>query len=306
MKLPLAGPGRTPIGEEYADLAGEPPPDLGRIYWTQRIDRLGAGDRAHMVSDIEPFASADAARFLTFFETGVPQTVQPPFQGPKQPKAVFPFVGRLQLPRDGRRAQLLDLLGVERIVTATPHWWLDRRYERIAEADGTVVYRNPHALPRAYRVARARPAPPTLSRTLQRLASPRFDVGEVALVDPLPETLAGAEGRPAGGETEIVRYEPEHVIIRTQGDAPGLVVLSDLYYPGWQATVDGETVPILQANGVFRAVAVPAGTSTVTFRYRPASFIAGWALAAVAAMGLGGALVFERRPLLRFGGSIAR
>jgi uncharacterized membrane protein YfhO len=49
-------------------------------------------------------------------------------------------------------------------------------------------------------------------------------------------------------------------------------VLSDVYYPGWVATVDGVETPIHRTNYAFRSVSVPAGDHIVTFTYRPASF----------------------------------
>ena len=52
-----------------------------------------------------------------------------------------------------------------------------------------------------------------------------------------------------------------------------LLVLREMWAPGWRATVSGERRPVLQVNGLFRAVAVPAGTSEVTMTYRPAGAI---------------------------------
>ena len=74
---------------------------------------------------------------------------------------------------------------------------------------------------------------------------------------------------------EIVRYEPARVDIKVRAAAPALLVLSDLFYPGWEATVDGRPAEILRANYVMRAVAIPKGAHEVRFLYRPASFRAG-------------------------------
>jgi uncharacterized membrane protein YfhO len=69
-------------------------------------------------------------------------------------------------------------------------------------------------------------------------------------------------------------------------------VLTDLAYPGWTARVDGAPAEILLADGSFRAVAVPAGSHRVEFRYRPISVYAGAAISAAALLGL---LVWWRR-----------
>ena len=72
-------------------------------------------------------------------------------------------------------------------------------------------------------------------------------------------------------------YEPSRVILKVEAASDALLVLSDLYYPGWRAEVDGRPAGILRANYLLRAVAVPAGRHTVTFVYEPASFRTGTA-----------------------------
>jgi len=54
-----------------------------------------------------------------------------------------------------------------------------------------------------------------------------------------------------------------------------LAVLSDRWYPGWKATVNGVEAPVLRANGVFRAVPIPPGFSDVEFRFAPGSLLLG-------------------------------
>ncbi len=66
------------------------------------------------------------------------------------------------------------------------------------------------------------------------------------------------------------------------GEARDCSSSTDLHYPGWIAEEDGRRLPILRADGWFRAVALPAGTHTVVFRYRPYSFYAGAAVSAAA------------------------
>jgi uncharacterized membrane protein YfhO len=73
--------------------------------------------------------------------------------------------------------------------------------------------------------------------------------------------------------------------VSVEVDAPegGWLVLTDTYYPGWQATVDGEPTEIVRANFLFRGVRLGAGTQKVEFTYRPRSF---WLGAAAALLGL--------------------
>jgi uncharacterized membrane protein YfhO len=82
-------------------------------------------------------------------------------------------------------------------------------------------------------------------------------------------------------DVEIVRYEPNALRIRVDSQADGYLFLSDPFYPGWQAEVDGEPATILQANYAFRAVAVPAGSHTVTMAFRPGSWFTGLGITAL-------------------------
>ena len=87
------------------------------------------------------------------------------------------------------------------------------------------------------------------------------------------------------GTVTIESYEPERISMRTVGSRAALVVLTDAFYPGWRATVDGENTPILRANLNFRGIAVPAGEHVIEMRYAPSSLRLGFALASIGAAG---------------------
>jgi hypothetical protein len=69
-------------------------------------------------------------------------------------------------------------------------------------------------------------------------------------------------------------------------DGPGLLVISEIYYPGWIVRVDNKRESMLQSAGILRAVNLPAGTHLVTFTYEPVTMYAGLALAAAAWLGM--------------------
>lgn len=75
-------------------------------------------------------------------------------------------------------------------------------------------------------------------------------------------------------------YHPTRVELISRGEHPRILVLTDTFAPGWVARVDGREVPILRADYMFRAVAVPAGTHDVVFSYEPAALRVGLAVAA--------------------------
>ena len=89
--------------------------------------------------------------------------------------------------------------------------------------------------------------------------------------------------------------EPERVELRVRAERPAWLVLSDTPYPGWEATVDGRTAPILSANVACRAVRVPAGESRVVMRYRPGSFRRGAASCGLGLLALVLMLMRRRR-----------
>jgi hypothetical protein len=104
---------------------------------------------------------------------------------------------------------------------------------------------------------------------------------------------------PTGSESvTIVGYGPQRVELDARLERPGMVILADVYYPGWRLTIDGRNAPIHRANRMMRGAAVSAGRHRLIYTYAPISFRIGGAitLAAGGAMAVLG-LVFTRRPV---------
>jgi hypothetical protein len=91
------------------------------------------------------------------------------------------------------------------------------------------------------------------------------------------ERSAIPPGLPAAmtGSVRIDTYRPQQVELTASMQSDGLVVLSDTFYPGWEATIDGSPAPIVRANYFVRGVFVPAGEHRIVFAYRPLSFRVG-------------------------------
>ena len=90
---------------------------------------------------------------------------------------------------------------------------------------------------------------------------------------------------PCQSSADDVAYElddPDQVQLKLSTQCPGYLVLSDLYYPGWQASIDGKPSEIYRANTAFRAVRIEAGQHTVRFSYQPLTTSIGFPLSAVA------------------------
>ncbi len=74
--------------------------------------------------------------------------------------------------------------------------------------------------------------------------------------------------------------------METQSPVDGLLIVSEICYPGWKATLDGKPVTLLCADGILRAIPVPAGSHTVELRFAPNSFRLGMGLSVLALVGL--------------------
>lgn len=94
---------------------------------------------------------------------------------------------------------------------------------------------------------------------------------------------------------KIISNTQNRIVIQTDNSQPGLLILSDHYYPGWKAAVDDKQTPIMRANIFSRAVEVPAGEHTVTFEYCPDSLLGGLGISAAALSILAIALIWSKR-----------
>ena len=123
---------------------------------------------------------------------------------------------------------------------------------KIGETD---IYHNEKVLPRAFVVAQPQTS------------------GDASLERPIEATPA-----------QIAVYTPNRIVVEAELAEPGLLVLSEVWYPGWRALADGVEVPIQRVEGVLRGVFLNAGRHTVEFRYSPWTVWAGLAVASGTAL----------------------
>ena len=143
------------------------------------------------------------------------------------------------------------------------------------------VYQNALAYPRAYfaDVVRADNDP---RRVLRRVTAPGFDGRREAFVE---AAAAPSLSPPRGAATaEASRSGPNALEVATATTEPRFLVVSEMYFPGWRAYVDGVEATIYRTNYLFRGVLVPAGRHTVRFEYRPTSVVVGAGMTALAAL----------------------
>jgi hypothetical protein len=181
----------------------------------------------------------------------------------------------------------------------------DAYKERVTTRDFRIL-RNNQAYPRAWVVHAARAVKPVVglsresrSSTMQEILYAEdmlwndpthvaFDPHRVAwLADEDLSLLGpGLSGRPPSPTESVqVTYPtPQQAVLEAHLDSPGLVILCDVYYPGWVLKIDGKPATIYRANGAMRAAYVSAGNSRLIYSYQPRSFLAG-GLISIAGMG---------------------
>lgn len=117
------------------------------------------------------------------------------------------------------------------------------------------------------------------------ITSEEFNPATTIVIEkPIDEKISLADGK--GDKLRWVVSNPNTKKIQIIANSPALLFLSESYYPGWQAFIDGKETEILRADFVFRAVYVPAGEHEVIFKYQPKSFNLGWQISSATITGL--------------------
>ncbi len=144
------------------------------------------------------------------------------------------------------------------------------------------IYEFTDAFPRAFFVDSYR-VKQSNQDVLSDVLAPSTDLRRIAILEKNPDLKIG---NCSGTEATIASYEPQSVTVRTACDTDGLLFLSDAYYPGWNAYVDGKKTEIYRADYAFRAVPVPQGNHEVIFIYEPKSVIYGMISSIIGCVGL--------------------
>jgi hypothetical protein len=170
---------------------------------------------------------------------------------------------------------------------------------RLIQVAGDFIYRDPLALPRALAVRgyRVLHDPEAILKELDRDG---FEPRSTVLLEQEPTLPAGAPPSAGArryqepGRVIVTSYEDNQVVLRADFAEAGFLVLNDIYYPAWEAEIDGRPATVYRANYLFRAVALPAGQHEVRFVYRDRMLALGAVIAGLTLfLGVAG-FVFER------------
>jgi hypothetical protein len=177
---------------------------------------------------------------------------------------------------------LIDLLNVKYAVTLDkinlPNWVLISKV-------GMRVYMRTQLLPRAWIASQAEVINDDQA-IFSRLESPQFDPRQTVVLEQPPNEPLGQVLPEPAGITEFNTYANTHMQLKTQMQRSGWLVLSEIFYPGWHATVDGVPANIYRANYLFRAIPLSPGSHQVELYFMPDSFVVGALISLATAISL--------------------
>ena len=254
---------------------------------------------------IERFSGGTDANFATQYSIFAPEGYDPLY-----PRRYGEFIwaakdGKIQTSFTNRtrsdaytegdfRFPILNTLGVrymlERAEYATEKKFPVDQFTLIHEEAGWSVFENKKALPRVFLTGDYK-----VFKSKEEFENLFFDPTQRPETILLEEEPAGFTRTATKGEVVVISYAPNTVVLKTNAKENALLFLSDVYYPGWKATVDGTETRIYRANYAFRAVVVPANEHVVTFVYEPKSFSMGAKTTIISLVALMGFAVWLQR-----------
>jgi hypothetical protein len=189
-----------------------------------------------------------------------------------------------------RGTPLYDYLGVKYVIAESQPG--DESFVPVYTADsGVTIYLNLGALPLVHLVYEAVPVA-SVEDGWNLVHRNEWDPGAVVYVENGP-ALDGT--RPPSARVSFAAYEPNKLVYDVYTPSPAYLVTSEVLYPGWRATVDGERVPIYRVNLAFRGVYIEEpGQHTVRLVFCPPTVILGLAISAASMVGLVVAFVWGR------------
>lgn len=205
----------------------------------------------YLFEDYEPLVPRRYADYATYLQKGTLYQNLP-----------IPYSGGYDIRDPFRFPRLLAAAGVAVEVTLEDDRGGTHRF-RLKEIPG--------ALPRAYVVHGVRAAVDRLE-TLRAIADGDLELESEVILESPPGSAIRSPGPAESGEwVRFLSYEPEAIVLEASLLRPGALVLLDADFPGWHAWVDGSSARIYNANYLFRALLLPAGTHHIVFRYTPQS-----------------------------------
>lgn len=200
---------------------------------------------------------------------------------------------------NGRRLKLASLLGVKYLAFYNQDFKItldeifpSERFRKVWESGKWSVFENLKSEPRSY-FADSYRVEKNPQKILDKFYNSDFSLNSVVLEEDPNINIEGTNS----GSVIIESYKPEEILIKTKTDHQRILFLSDNYYPGWKAYINGFQTKIYRADYAFRAIVVPKGENKVEFVYEPSSFKIGALISGLGLLILGFIIVIKRKYL---------
>lgn len=192
-----------------------------------------------------------------------------------------------------RRQRLFEILSVNFIIMKKTQLPITlSRSDIIWENDIFDLIKNHNALPHAY-VADDFVVENDNKIILERLFDDKFKLNESVILEQFPEFIKS--DIKLRSSIIVEEYNENNLEINTDTNKNSFLILTDNYYPGWKAFVDGKETQIYRANYTFRAILLPGGKHEVIFRYVPQSFSTGLTISCLSMFILGALYLASNR-----------
>lgn len=146
-------------------------------------------------------------------------------------------------------------------------------------------------LPRAFIVPSAEVV--AKEEILDRLTRADFDPLATVLIEQEgKDAVHSAVGNAKNARVEIVDYTPDSILLDAELLSPGYLFLSEIFYPGWKASIDGRPARILRGNFLFRVIPLPAGRHQVRVHFDPLTIKVGIVVSLFTLLVILGTLVY--------------
>jgi hypothetical protein len=145
---------------------------------------------------------------------------------------------------------------------------------------GVKVFENPSAYPRAWSVHEVKTVA-NVKEAHQSFSSKEFDPQTSAILVKQAPALESCSNEDDSVLTPI--HQPNFIHIQARLECRGMIIVTDSFFPGWRATVDGKSTPIYEVDGGVRGIVVEKGAHEIDMRYRPWTVFAGGAMTLFAA-----------------------
>lgn len=192
------------------------------------------------------------------------------------------------------RSPLLDLTGARYLVSSAKEI---EGWQLVFRGDFS-IFENRRAFPRYFLVG-GTVAARNVSEAAHKINTREVNPALVAVVSESEMRLLGEPGPPASsqelGQVELQAWSPNEFRLQVSAARPAVLVVTETYWPDWRVTIDGQARPLVRADGIFRAVAVPSGVHQVRMYIVPTRLYLGGAISLAGLLLAAACLLFRKQ-----------